>query len=194
MAPQPPLPEGRNSITPEWMTQALEAGGETEPMAVTALASEGMRTGVGLMGEILRCRLTYAHAPNGNPESVIVKMASGRDKNLSMAKKLGLYKREYDFYRLLSTEAPIRSPKLFYSDFDNETHRFVLILEDFLSMATVDQFVGADEKQTLIAIKAAARLHGCYWNKEQDLIQRGFDQEFNRRKRLAFQALYSAYF
>ena len=193
MAPQPPLPEGPDSITPEWMTQALEAGGETEPMAVTALASEGMRSGVGLMGEILRCRLTYAHAPNGNPESVIVKMASGRDKNLNMARKLGLYKREYDFYRLLSTEAPIRSPKLFYAGFDNETHRFVLILEDFRSMATVDQFVGADENQALVAVRAAARLHSYYWNKERDLTQSGFDQVFNRRKRLTFQALYSAY-
>ena len=193
MAHQLPLPEGQDCITAEWMTQALKAGGEIDPMAVTALAFEGVGSGVGLMGSILRCHLTHANASDGRPDSVIVKMASSRPKNLSLAKKLGLYKREYDFYRLLSAHAPIRSPKLFFADFDDETHRFVLILEDFHTMAMVDQFLGADEKQASVAIQAAARLHGFYWNKERFLTESGFDHVLNRRKRLIFQAMYSAY-
>ncbi len=193
MAHQLPLPEGQDCITAEWMTQALKAGGEIDPMAVTALAFEGVGSGVGLMGSILRCHLTYANASDGRPDSVIVKMASSRHKNLSLAKKLGLYKREYDFYRLLSDHAPIRSPKLFFADFDDETHRFVLILEDFHAMAMVDQSVGADESQAMVAIRAAARLHGFYWNKERFLTESGFGHVFNRKRRLIFQAMYSAY-
>ncbi len=191
MTPYPPLPEGRESITAEWMTQALRPDGETEPMALTCLAIEEIGSGVGLMGTILRCHLTYAPAPEDRPDSVIVKMASGRHRNLSMARRLGLYKREYDFYRLLSAQAPIRSPRLFYADFDDETHRFVLVLEDFCTMAMVDQFTGADEGQAQVAIRAAAKLHGFYWNKESILIQSGFGQVLNRRKRFFFQEMYS---
>ncbi len=191
MTPYPPLPEGRESITAEWMTQALRPDGETEPMALTCLAIEEIGSGVGLMGTILRCHLTYAHAKKGQPDSVIVKMASGRHRNLSMARKLGLYKREYDFYRLLSADAPINTPKLFYADFDDETHHFVLVLEDFRAMAMVDQYTGADEGQALVAIRAAAKLHGYYWNKESNLIQSGFGQVLNRRKRFFFQEMYS---
>ena len=191
MAPHPPLPEGRESITAEWMTQALRPDGENEPMALTCLAIEEIGSGVGLMGTILRCHLTYAHAPEGRPDSVIVKMASGRHRNLSMARRLGLYKREYDFYRLLSADAPINTPQLFYADFDDETHCFVLVLEDFRAMAMVDQFTGADEGQALVAIRAAAKLHGYYWNKEANLIQSGFGQVLNRRRRFFFQEMYS---
>ncbi len=191
MTPHPPLPEGRASITAEWITQALRLHKENEPMAVTCLAIEEIGSGVGLMGTILRCHLTYAHAPEGRPDSVIVKMASGRHKNLRMARRLGLYKREYDFYRLLSADAPINTPQLFYADFDDETHRFVLVLEDLRAMAMVDQFTGADEGQALVAIRAAAKLHGYYWKKESELIQSGFSLVLNRRRRFLFQELYS---
>ena len=191
MTPHPPLPEGRESITADWMTQALRPDGVNESMAVTCLAIEEIGSGVGLMGTILRCHLTFAHAPEGRPDSVIVKMASARHRNLSMARRLGLYKREYDFYRLLSADAPINTPQLFYADFDDETHRFVLVLEDFRAMAMVDQFTGADEGQALVAIRAAAKLHGFYWNKEANLIQSGFGQVLNRRRRFFFQEMYS---
>ena len=191
MTPHPPLPEGRESITAEWITQALRLDKENEPMAVTCLAIEEIGSGVGLMGTILRCHLTYAQATEGRPDSVIVKMASGRHKNLSLARRLGLYKREYDFYRLLSADAPINTPQLFYADFDDETHRFVLVLEDLRAMAMVDQFTGADEGQALVAIRAAAKLHGYYWNKEANLIQSGFSLVLNRRRRFLFQEMYS---
>ena len=65
-------------------------------------------------------------------------MESDLYKNLSMAKKLGLYKQECDFYCLLPTEALIRSPKSYYADFDCETHRSVLVSKDFHTQHTAD--------------------------------------------------------
>ena len=76
-----------------------------------------------------------------------------------------LYKREYDYYRLLSADAPVRSPTLYYSDFEDPTHRFVLVLEDIRDGEVVDQLEGASAEKAKIAIRAIARLHGRYWNR-----------------------------
>ena len=52
-----------------------------------------------------------------------------------------------------------------YGDFEEKSHRFVLVLEDILGMETGNRIEGATERQAKVAIRAIARLHGTYWNK-----------------------------
>ena len=86
-------------------------------------------------------------------------MASCRRKNLDLSKKLGFYKG--NFASLVSFPAHIlnRFPNLVQADIDNESHRFVLVHEDFRTMAILDPFGGVDERQTKVAIQVAARQH-----------------------------------
>ena len=162
---KPPIPDGPTSITASWLKQALSAGVASDLPALKEVDVERVGAGVGLMGEVLRCRLTYEDDAPSAPDSVIVKLPSPHPKNLKMSKLLQLYKREYSFYIRLAPHVPIHIAALYYGDFEEKTHRFVLVLEDMRGMETGNRIEGATERQAKVAIRAIARLHGSYWNK-----------------------------
>ena len=162
---KPPIPDGPTSITASWLNQALSAGAASDLPAVKEVDVEGVGARVGLLGEVLRCRLTYEDDAPSAPDSVIVKLPSSHPKNLKMSKLLQLYKREYSFYVRLAPHVPIHVAALYYEDFEDKTHRFVLVLEDMRGMETGNRIEGATERQAKVAIRAIARLHGLYWNK-----------------------------
>ena len=58
------------------------------------------------MGALMRCHLTYHGPQPAAPETVILKLPSEQPKNLRMSKRLGLHKREYDFYSLAAPSHP----------------------------------------------------------------------------------------
>ena len=162
---KPPIPDGPTSITASWLRQALSAGVASDLPAIKEVDVEGVGAGVGLMGEVLRCRLTYEDDAPFAPDSVIVKLPSPHPKNLKMSKLLQLYKREYSFYLRLAPHVPIHVAALYYGDFEEKSHRFVLVLEDMRGMETGNRIEGATERQAKVAIRTIARLHGSYWNK-----------------------------
>ena len=166
---KPPIPDGPTSITTAWLNQALSAGVASDlPALLPALKEvdvDVVGAGVGLMGEVLRCRLTYEDDAPSAPGSVIVKLPSSHPRNLKMSKLLQLYKREYSFYIRLAPHVPIHVAALYYGDFEERGHRFVLVLEDLRGMETGNRLEGATERQAKVAIRAIARLHGRYWNK-----------------------------
>ena len=161
----PGMPASSQAITADWMRRALIAGGATGIPALSGVVVEDIGTGVGLMGDVLRCRLTWADRSTAAPTKVIVKLPSSAPKNLRMSKQQWLYKREYDYYRRLAPHAPLRSPRLLYGAFENRSHRFVLVLEDLGHLEKGDEIGGATPAQARSAIRAVARLHGCYWDR-----------------------------
>ena len=54
---KPPIPDGPTSITASWLKQALSAGVASDLPALKEVDVEVVGAGVGLMGEVLRCRL-----------------------------------------------------------------------------------------------------------------------------------------
>ena len=99
-----------------------------------------------------------------------------RPANRKLGRRWELYQREYRYYRRMASESPIRSPALLYGAFEARTHRFVLILEDLRSMTTAGQVDGASPAQVRRAVRAAARLHGKYWDQVEPLTGSGFDE------------------
>lgn len=102
------------------------------------------------------------------PETVILKLPSPNAKNRRVAKRLALYRREYDFYRLLGSRVPLRTSKLFYGHFEPRSHRFVLVLEDLGDMGVVDQVAGATPAQARRAIRTLAGMHGAFWDRTDE--------------------------
>jgi len=190
MAQEPTLPDSAEAITVEWMQQAFAAGGAPDLPALRGMATENIGAGVGLLGEILRCRLSWDGDDPSAPASVIVKLPSSDSKVLRMSRRLRLYKREYEFYRHLGPQAPIRSPVLFYGDLDTRSHRFVLVLEDLGRMETGDQIAGATEEQAMRAVRGLARLHGRYWNGVDRPPISGFYDSLSPKQALVVQLVY----
>ncbi len=187
---RPPIPEGADQITAEWLSRALEAGGALEFPPIEDVVTERIGVGVGVVGTLLRCRLAYRDSAGSAPESVIVKLPSSDPKTLRLSKSLNLYKRELDYYRFVAPHAPVRSPTMFYGDLDRKSDRFVLVLEDLDGMETMDQIEGASPERARMAIRAAARLHGRYWNKTNLPPLAGFYKSLALRNRIVLQIIY----
>ena len=187
-----PIPENESAITPIWMQQALTSGGASGTAEIRDVAIDDIGAGVGLVGKILRCRLSYRNIDSDGPETVIVKLPSSHSETVQTARTLGLYQREYAFYRRIAPHVPVRSPVLLYGDFDDSNHRFVLVLEDLREMASVDQLDGASAEQAKTAIRAAARLHGRFWNKVDEPPISGFHDSTDPERRPLVRAVYQA--
>lgn len=192
MTTRPPIPESQRDITTGWIQQALTAGGLSPAGDVAAVDVENIGAGVGMVGTILRCRLSWRSDDAAGPESVIVKLHSSHAATVQTARLLQLYRREYDFYRNMASLVPLRSPTLLYGDFDESDHHFVLVLEDLRDMTTVDQVAGASAAQAKMAVRAVARMHGAHWNRiDQPPVSEFHDAADPERRRL-LQQIYQA--
>jgi Ser/Thr protein kinase RdoA (MazF antagonist) len=151
------------------------AGGRTDCPPIQELRCQAIGEGVGLMAEILRCELTFA-GDDGPFESVIVKLPSDSPRNRRLGRRWRLYRREFNFYRDVAAASPLPAPALLYGDFDNRSHRFVLVLEDLGGMTAADQVQGATRDQARRAVREVAKLHGKYWDRVEPLAKSGFHE------------------
>ena len=165
MTTRPAIPESGKAITADWMQRALSSGGAVDSPQIESVVVENIGTESGALGELLRCTLTYVGAAAQVPGSVVVKLSSSDRKSLRIARALSLYKREHACFRQLAPHMRIGLPDLFYGDFDDASHRFVLVLEDLHGMESVDQVAGADVERTRRAVRGAAELHGQFWDR-----------------------------
>ena len=175
------------------MQQALALGGASNLPTIDSIAPESMGDGANVMSELLRCRIFYRYTAPSAPESVIIKLPSTDPKSLRMNRQQSLYRREYGYYSQVSSDAPIRTPTLLYGDYEERSRRFVLVLEDLGGMVQVDQAQGVTAPQARSAIRAAARLHGHYWNNVDRPHLSGFHDYLRPRLRLLLQLAYLAY-
>ena len=161
----PGIPENRDAITADWMRRALVAGGSPDTPRIDDIVVSDIGAGVGLLAEILRCRLVRGGGDAGAaPETVVVKLPSTDPKSLRINRMQSLYKREVDYYRRLAPDTPVRSPRLLYGAWEPRGQRFVLVLEDLAHMRPGDHFAGTTPDEARRAVRALARLHGRYWN------------------------------
>ena len=186
-----PIPERGSALTADWMQQALRAGIGAGPV-IKDMSVEDIGAGSGALGEILRCTLNYEGDGTGTPGSVVVKLRSSDQKSIRIAKLLNMYKREYNCFRRLAPDMPIRLPALLYGDWEEASHRFVLIFEDLREreMETMDQISGADAAQARRAIRGVAELHGQFWNKLDRPPVSNFLASVGSGKRWVSQLLY----
>jgi len=161
----PAIPAGSAEVTPGWVRQAFAAGGRADIPTVEDVDVEQVGVGIGHVGESLRCRLTYAGDAPAAPATVVVKLHSSHPETDKLARRVRLYRRECAFYQLLSHHAPIRSPILYYGDYERRSNRLVLVLEDLGGMGRVDEIEGANSEQAMSVVRAIARFHAYSWNK-----------------------------
>ena len=169
MAVVPPSKRGFvttiEDITPEYLSNALG-------VAVTAVTSEPVGVGVGLIGQLHRLTLTYAVGDTG-PNAVVVKLPGATEESRFVAMVLQMYEKECGFYRELASGSGVASPSAHHVRFDPETHDFVLMLDDLGHHRQADQIAGLDLADAEIAIRELARLNAAWWE-HPDLASNAF--------------------
>jgi hypothetical protein len=149
-------------IDAAWLTEALQAGGIDARVA----SFEAGKVGTGQIGDCVRFKLTYETAAPDAPATIVGKFPSGGEESRATGVQLGNYHREVKFYQLLQPHARIATPRCYFTEVDEETHDFVLMMSDMAPAEQGDQLEGVTLDQAKIVIGEAAKLHSAYWKDE----------------------------
>jgi aminoglycoside phosphotransferase (APT) family kinase protein len=144
------LPLEVDELTAAFFSDALDCDVERAELIDAHTGTTG-RARFGLRGD--------AHTP----ASVFVKLAPFDDAQRKFVNMVGMGVTEARFYRDLSHEVPVRVPRAWYADFDDD--RYVMVLEDL--EATGCRFPTPQdpdiEARALDIVEQLAALHAAYW-------------------------------
>ena len=111
------IPQEGSEFTADWFTDLFQ---EQYGAAVLDVSREVIGTGVGFVGEIHRCFLSWDATRSDLPASVIVKVPSKLPLNRSLGEGLQLYEREVIAYEKLSSNMGLPMPNVLYSAMDDD--------------------------------------------------------------------------
>ncbi len=157
MPPAIPTPE---SITPEFFTDVLRAGGHP---GVRVAGFEAVNVGTGQIGRCVRFRLAYAGEAAGAPATLVGKFPSLDPLSSQTGVQLRNYAREVFFYRELAARIPIAKPRCYWAEILGEGPEFALILEDMAPATQGDQLAGCTPEVARAAVCELAKLHAASW-------------------------------
>lgn len=137
------IPQTAAELTPEWFTSVIAPPARIIEVAVTPVGA-----GVGFMGELYRCGLSWEQSTSGqHPESVIVKLPSNNPDNRALGEALRSYEREIEIYRLLGQDLGVSMPRLYHAALDSDPapwlDRPIVFLLERLSVAAVNRLLMA---------------------------------------------------
>ena len=153
MPSRPALCDDPATIDADWMQRALAAGGASDYPAIRDVVVEDLGSASNAFGRLLRCHLTTDGGLAADPATVIVKLPPADRRAFRFARWMWMHERECLYYRRLARHAPIRSPALLYGDFDEATHRFVLVLEDLRDLEVPVQVAGVSAGRARLAVR-----------------------------------------
>lgn len=147
------------AINARWLTEVLQHAGID---AVVKSFTAG-NVGTGQIGESVRFKLDYARAGEDAPASLVGKFPSPGDESRATGVALGNYIREVRFYQQLAPTALIHTPRCYFTDVDEATSEFVLMMEDLSPAEQGDQLKGVSLDQARLVVIEAAKLHASHW-------------------------------
>jgi Ecdysteroid kinase-like family len=125
-------------------------------------AGEPQRIGEGMIGANYRVPIV---SRNGDvPSSVVVKLPSPGEASRAAGVAHRTYEREAKFYMQLAGTVDVRRPRCHFVEFDDETHDFVLVLEDLGPAVPGNQITGCSDDEAHRAVVELAALHGPRWD------------------------------
>ena len=111
------IPQEGIEFTADWFTDLFQ---EQYGAAVLDVSREVIGTGVGFVGEMHRCFLSWDATRGDLPASVIVKVPSKLPLNRSLGEGLQLYEREVIAYEKLASNMGLPMPNVLYSAMDDD--------------------------------------------------------------------------
>lgn len=149
-----------SDIDETWLSDALRSGG----VDAKVRAFEAGKVGTGQVGDCVRFKLDYESAAPDAPKTIVGKFPADAPESRAAGIQLSNYLREVKFYQLLQPRTKITTPRCFYTDVNEETHDFVLIMGDLAPAEQGDQLVGVTMDEARQVVKEAAKLHSSFWN------------------------------
>ncbi len=154
------IPATVDEVTAEWLSKVLGADVTT----VEVLDAHSGTTG--------RAKIRIESTDANVPETLFVKLRPFDDEQAAFLSIIGLGVSEAKFYARAGHDLPVRSPRVFFADHDDEDDSFVMILED-LDAAGARFATPNDDDVLAIAeslIDELAKLHAKYWGDDLEWL------------------------
>lgn len=148
------------AVDADWLTAVLQQGG----VAAVVKGFTARNVGTGQIGDSVRFTLDYARRSGDAPDSLVGKFPSAGEESRNTGVALGNYIREVRFYQELASTALIHTPRCYFTDVDEATSEFVLMMEDLAPAEQGDQLKGVTLEQARLVTVEAAKLHASHWN------------------------------
>ena len=158
------IPKRTERITSKWLNGVLRNSGYLKDFTIESISREPWGVGEGFLSDMARLTITYDKASPDLPKTMIVKMPTTFKTAKAVALQYNMFEKEIRFYTEVAPKSSIRVPDLIYSDYDLETKKFILILEDCSRYELVDQIKGLNYDQTKQAIISIADFHARWWD------------------------------
>ncbi len=147
-------------ITPDYLTQILQHAGIDASVASFTAGN----VGTGQVGQNVRFELTYnTPAPRDAPQTIVGKFTSEDPVSRQTGVALLNYLREVKFYNELRETLDVQTPKLLFTDINEDTHDFVLMMEDLAPAEQGNQLEGCSVAEVKTGLTEMAKLHGPRW-------------------------------
>jgi len=144
-------------VTPGWLSEILGVD-------VHECRFEQIGIGIGLLGRLYRVHLEGPAAPS----SVVLKFPTlDLRARAAVCEPLEFYLREVRFYQDVGLANPLPPARPYFAAFDEDTHDFVLVLEDLRRLRNADQTVGCTPADAEIVVDAIARHHAYWWDSDR---------------------------
>lgn len=159
------IPGSIEDVTAEWLR-------EVTGRSIRAVSATQIGAGIGVSSALYRVSLT-TDGDDGGPPTVVVKLPALDEAAVFTSTVLRMYIREVGFFREFAAESPIRVPAFHYGDVDEETSRFVIVMEDLGGMRVVDQVAGMAIEDAERAVDELAAWHATWWGKADAFADAG---------------------
>ena len=160
------FPRQPDELTAEWLTERLRASGVLGRGRVVGVGGEPVHAERSMTGVLVRLRLVYEAPAPGTPDTVVAKFSSAEPYVRALVHSLGYFEREVRFYRQLADDTPVRTPRCYAAEVDDEGAS-VLLLEDLVSADHGDWSDGAPVEDLRLVLDAVARAHARWWQSQR---------------------------
>ena len=151
------------AVDADWLTAVLQNAGVDAVVAGFTAAN----VGTGQIGDSVRFKLSYARRVEGAPASLVGKFPSANEDSRRTGVMLSNYLREVRFYQQLAEKALVQTPRCWFTDVEEASGEFVLVMEDLAPAEQGDQLKGVTLDQARLVMVQAARLHASHWGDDE---------------------------
>ncbi len=152
-----------SDITPQWVDGVLRGSGNLEDgVTVTAISTERIGEGVGILSILQRIIPTYSGATKA-PKSLVVKYPTDDPVQRGTADALVFYIRELVFYRDCAQSAPFKTATCYGQAIESENTNFTIAMEDIGHYRALNQLEGLSIADAKIMLEKLADFHAMWW-------------------------------
>lgn len=153
------FPCSPDDVTKDWVSSTIGAA-NGNVVSELSLSQFGEEQGASAL--VFRAQIVWRDVDD-LPKSIIFKFASAKEEFREFAKNMGTYLKEVRFYQTFSTDVLLPLPRIFFSEIDEPSGHFLIVMED-LAEARMSKWFGDGVEDVRLALVPLASIHARYWN------------------------------